>query len=318
MNEIIKYTNQFWELVLRQFSSSDSRLFWVYLSSSFLIALVVVGLISYKKNGKISFYSLYREVFDKKIWTHKSAVLDYKVFLLNILLMGVFVFPFFVSAVYVMDGTKNQLLIWFGEREYAEGSNFLIVVFYTLVLWLVSDFSRFFVHFLLHKIPFLWKFHELHHSAEVLTPVTQYRTHPVEMFLFYLRGVFVIGIISGIFLYYYPFQFGIIGVFGVNIFRFLFLFIGSNLRHSHVPMKFPKIIEYIFISPYQHQIHHSNKQIHFDKNYGSHLAIWDWMFSSLVLSRDVEKVDFGIPEGNVHKTLSKAYFLPFVRVFKKK
>ena len=44
----------------------------------------------------------------------------------------------------------------------------------------VADFGFFLSHYLMHKIPILWYFHEVHHSAEVLTPVTVYRTHPVE------------------------------------------------------------------------------------------------------------------------------------------
>lgn len=317
MEQIKQIGTEIWKGVLLQFNSSESRLHWMYLLSSLLIGLIVIAIISYKRHKKIAPFLVFQELFDPKIWLHKSAIVDYKIFLLNTIILSFAIIPFFVSTLLVMDGTKNQLLIWFGEPAYKEGSVFWIAIFYTIVLWLISDFSRFFLHFLLHKIPFLWKLHEVHHSAEVMTPITQYRMHPIEMLLFYFRGAFVVGIISGVFLYYYPFQFGYLTIFGVNIFHFVFLFMGSNLRHSHVPMKFPKFLEFIFISPYQHQIHHSDRQEHFDRNYGSHLAIWDWMFSTLVRSKEAENINFGIPKGNPHKSVLKAYFEPFVRIFKK-
>ena len=239
---------------------------------------------------------------------------------MNTVILALFILPFFISAMMIMDATKNQMIIWFGDRELKDVNVFWVVILYTVVLWLVSDFTRFLLHWLLHKVPFLWKLHEVHHSAEVLTPITQYRMHPIEMILFYFRGIFVIGIVSGIYLYYFPFvmvEEGYMMVFGVNIFRFFFLFVGSNLRHSQIPVRFPAFLELFFISPYQHQIHHSKDQKHFDKNFGSHLAIWDWLFRSLVRSKDVEKVDYGIPDGNPHQSLLKAYFEPFRRMFLK-
>ena len=78
------------------------------------------------------------------------------------------------------------------------------------------------------------------------------------------------------------------------MFSFIFLLFGANLRHSHVKLRYPKIIEYLLISPYQHQIHHSDNPKHFNKNMGSKLAIWDWMFGTLVLSKSASKIKFGI------------------------
>jgi sterol desaturase/sphingolipid hydroxylase (fatty acid hydroxylase superfamily) len=318
MDEIKRDINSVWGTISDRFTFENSRLYWVYLLSSLILALIVLGYVSYRKHGKIKPLLVIQELFDSKIWFHKSALVDYKIFIGNSIILGLAIVPFFVSALLVMDGMKNQMVIWFGEPDITLRADVWVVLFYTIVLWLVSDFSRFLLHFLLHKIPFLWRIHEVHHSAEVLTPMTQYRMHPIEMLLFYFRGVFVIGVISGVFLYYYPFQFGYIEIFGVNVFRFAFLLVGSNLRHSHVPMRYPTIVEFIFISPYQHQIHHSVEKKHFDKNYGSHLAIWDWLFGSLVRSKETEKIEFGIPNGNPHKSLFQAYFTPFVRIFKGK
>ena len=66
---------------------------------------------------------------------------------------------------------------------------------------------------------------------------------------------------------------------------------GSNLRHSHVGIQYWKWVEYIFISPAQHQLHHSIAKEHHDKNFGAALAIWDWLFGSLHHSVDFETLE---------------------------
>jgi sterol desaturase/sphingolipid hydroxylase (fatty acid hydroxylase superfamily) len=70
----------------------------------------------------------------------------------------------------------------------------------------------------------------------------------------------------------------------------------ANLRHSHVRLSFGPL-EGLFISPTQHQIHHSID--HEDVNFGSCLAIWDRWFSTLVCSREIsvgKKLTFGLKE----------------------
>ena len=67
---------------------------------------------------------------------------------------------------------------------------------YTLVLFVAWDLSRFALHWALHRFETLWQFHQVHHSAEVLTPFTLYRSHPVESLLYGLRGVVVTGVVT--------------------------------------------------------------------------------------------------------------------------
>lgn len=82
---------------------------------------------------------------------------------------------------------------------------------------------------------------------------------------------------------------------GVNLFIFLFNVAGSNLRHSHICLRFGKW-ELFFISPAQHQIHHSVQLKHFNKNFGSTLAIWDSLFNSLLLSKNEQVKAFGLDQ----------------------
>ena len=63
----------------------------------------------------------------------------------------------------------------------------------------------------MHRIPALWEFHKVHHSAEVLTPITFYRSHPVDMLVQTVAEALASGIVTSVFLY----------VFGSIIERFV-------------------------------------------------------------------------------------------------
>jgi sterol desaturase/sphingolipid hydroxylase (fatty acid hydroxylase superfamily) len=146
----------------------------------------------------------------------------------------------------------------------------------------------------MHKIPFLWRFHQVHHSATVLNPLTQYRIHPVELLVNNLGNVVCISLVTGVFDFLYGGTLSFYTIAGVNVFNFLFLVFGANLRHSHIGLRYPRFIEKWVISPYQHQIHHSDNQEHFDKNMGSELAILDRVVGTLLVSEQVQKIRFGL------------------------
>lgn len=94
------------------------------------------------------------------------------------------------------------------------------------------------------------------------------------------------------------------------------MFTGANLRHSHVPFRYPPLLERIFISPRQHQIHHSKATEHYDKNMGSKLAIWDWLFGTLVISNADDKLKFGIDDpGHKFSSLRGNLGIPFKNMF---
>ena len=181
----------------------------------------------------------------------------------------------------------------FGYPKFSLGVTQTIIL-YTISLTIFGDFLTYIVHLLMHKVPFLWEFHKVHHSATTLNPMTQYRIHPLELIINNIRGIIVFGLVTGFFDYLSAHSIDKMVFLGVNVFHFIFLFFGSNLRHSHVKLKYPKYLEFIFISPFQNQINHSIDPKHFNKNMGSKLAIWDYIFGTLVLSGSASKVkNFG-------------------------
>ena len=180
-----------------------------------------------------------------------------------------------------------------------------VAMLFTAFFFVFDDFSRFFVHRLMHRVPFLWAFHQVHHSAETMTPFTIFRTHPIEGVIFILRTSIVQGVVISVFIFLFGSKVDLVTVFGASVGVVIFHSLGSNLRHSHIKIRYPKIIERIFISPGQHQIHHSTEKKHFDKNFGVAFAIWDLMFGSLAFSENAShkfglRTKFGSKQGVTH------------------
>lgn len=288
-------------------TNPNKRVYWLYLLASIFLAFIYYYFS--KKNSRV--------ILSSKLWLHPSAKLDYIYFFLANLVNIFLLVPFILSAKNVALFTNKFLYQNFGFIEFNSFSYFQITIFYTIAIFVFSDFTRYWLHRFLHTIPFLWEFHKVHHSAKVLTPITFYRVHFVENFLFGLRYALSVGFVTGIFIYLFGAKINLYMIFGVNALVFISSIFGSNLRHSHVPFSYFSFIEKWFLSPKQHQIHHDKK--HFNKNYGGYIAIWDRVFGTLALSKDVKVLKFGLRKNQMNEYISikDLYTRPFVNLIKK-
>ena len=290
----------------------QKRIFFGYLASAFLISLLWLVICE-----KTTVRSAVKKVFDKEIWVGESSLADFKILIINRII-------FFLAAPALISQLAIATLLyeWLHAQEFISALVFhslspsLTTLIFTVTYFVIDDFSRFYLHRLMHHNPILWAFHQVHHSAETMTPFTIFRTHPVEGVLFLLRTVVVQGFMLSSFLFLFGNTVDLITIFGVNIAVFIFHALGSNLRHSHIKIRYAKYIECIFISPAQHQVHHSVDAKHYNKNFGVALAVWDLVFGSLQHSELAEH-KFGVlgSAGNRH-TLSYLYFKPFQKAAK--
>jgi len=287
--------------------SPSKRIYWFYILSSIFISLIYLYFYPKMKRINLSY----------KLWLHKSAILDYKYFVVSFFIKAILIVPIIVGANEISIYVYEILEEYFGFIQIKSFSYVQVMVLFTFTIFVISDFTRYWVHRFLHTIPFLWEFHKVHHSAKVLTPITFYRVHPVENILFGLRYSFSIGIVSGVFIYLFGAMVGMYEILGVNILLFIFSAMGSNLRHSHIKLTYSKGLENIFISPFQHQLHHSTK--YYNKNFGGYLAIWDAIFGTLQISEKIilnkEKITFGVSIKDF-QTITNLLLTPFVSVFK--
>lgn len=286
----------FWDYVFEP----SQRLFYVYIISSLLIALMLTGL------------KVLRQKNWRAYWLHPSALLDYRFFFVNWLIKVLMLAPLLVSAQTVAVWVFKQLAPWLG-MPFDDISQGTMTVLYTLSLFVVSDFSRYLLHRYLHSNKFLWQFHKVHHSAPVLNPLTFYRVHPVENLLFGLRYALSAGLVTGVFLALFGPRLGMWTLMGANGFVFVFSLLGTHLRHSHIYFSYSTYLEHLFISPAMHQVHHYGRYARY--NYGGYLALWDWLFGSLMPSKQAQRSDrfgFAAQQMQDYNSVAKLLYMPFL------
>ena len=297
-----------------QFIDPKKRVFIAYIAISILIAFGWFVL-----NKKYSLVGALKKIFDKKIFFSKSAKSDYKIFLINQLIMMI-VSPFLITQLTIATALYFYFhtIDWLSAGMFVGIAKIYIILSFTIFQFTIDDFSKYIVHRFMHKWPVLWALHKVHHSATVLTPMTVFRTHPLEGIIFSLRSAITQAIGISMFFYLFGNLVSLYTIVGVNVFVFVFNILGSNLRHSHIGIRYWKWLEYIFISPAQHQLHHSVAFEHHDKNFGAALAVWDWLFGSLHHSVEFETLHIGIKKDQKETThnLRNLYFDPINEIKK--
>jgi sterol desaturase/sphingolipid hydroxylase (fatty acid hydroxylase superfamily) len=289
--------------LLRGFIGPNSRLWPGYILAALLICYVI-----YRRYPKKTGYWAF--VFPKSIYSHPSTWVDLKVMLFVRSLTGLGVFAS-VSVLATVASTVSNAI-----SQTAPNDGYWPPLLMGLIILASGDFVGYWFHRINHNNAILWPFHALHHSAEVMSPITLYRQHPGYLLLATLLRSAVVGLVQGVLLGLFVGQTDFVRIAGVNAFFVLFNLAGSNLRHSHIWLSFGPLVEHFIISPAQHQIHHSLNPKHYNKNFGEVFAIWDWMFGTLYIPATYEKLEFGLSNGTSeriaqpHTTFRAAMLVP--------
>lgn len=266
------------------------RIYWGCLLSSLVLASIITAVHA----GRLDLKYQLRQLFDKRYWLTKSTAVDVSLMFVNNAIRVMVLAPAIggrLAGTLVVGGFLQSQL---GDAPAIDLPWLVIGLTFSLSFFIAEDASRFFLHFAMHRFQLLWRFHQLHHTAEILTPITLFRVHPVEHFLYFIRGVVVFGLVTGFFVWLFGRNLATFDILGVGLFGFLFNVAGSNLRHSHVWLSFGRFEKW-FVSPAQHQLHHSRDHGHL--NLGSALAIWDRMMGTSLIAADKQQLAFGIVEG---------------------
>ena len=149
-----------------------------------------------------------------------------------------------------------------------------------LIMFVVRDFLQWNIHRLLHRVPFLWKVHQVHHSVEEMGFAAHLRYHWGETIVYRT-------------LEYLPlaaFGFGLDSFFLVHI---ISLAIG-HLNHANIYLPIGPL-RYIFNTPQMHIWHHAETQPKnsYGTNYGLSLSLWDYLFGTAWIPGDGRDVKLG-------------------------
>ena len=283
------------------------RVYWVYLGSAALIGVLVY----LRVRATAGRGGVLRYLFPAALYHHRSSRVDYGFFYVNSVLSGLILAPLIAAP--AVAGFVADVLG--GPEATLRPAGLWASVALTLATVVAMDFALYVGHYLQHRIPLLWEFHKIHHSAETLTPFAAFRVHPVDDLLTLTLSAACVGVVQGLFHAWLGTGIAEIQVLGVNALLFGWYVLGFNLRHSHVWLAYPAWLSHVLISPAQHQIHHSREPRHFDKNMGFIFAFWDAAFGTLYVPREKEEFAYGLAgEDDNYRSVGALYARPFVNL----
>lgn len=192
-----------------------------------------------------------------------------------------------------------------------------VVALACLIAFVTRDLTHYLVHRLHHQLPVLWAFHKVHHAATYLTPLTTERTHPVEDQFFALAEGLAMGLALGVLRGRYAFtnvEVATIAATTIWVMRIVTL---TPLQHSSAPIRFGWLDRVVY-SPSLHQVHHSSKPEHWDRNFGECLSVWDSLFGTYH-RHDSVTPRLGLPEGghDRYQTLSACLLGPLAEAWRR-
>lgn len=158
-------------------------------------------------------------------------------------------------------------------------------IVYWLLLFLFEDLLFWLEHFVDHHVRLFWAVHVTHHSSEEYNLSTGFRSSVLMPFYRYM--------------YFIPLA--LIGFKPLDIF-FMYALTQTYgiLVHTQYIKKLPRFIEYVFVTPSHHRVHHASNIPYLDKNMGMVLIIWDRMFGTFTDELPGEEPVYGLTKPLAH------------------
>ncbi len=215
-------------------------------------------------------------------------------FLISSMFVQILAFLSLAPSQIINDNTSN----WQAFRAAVASLPWLVQFVIVLV---ASDVLQYWYHRLFHKVPFLWGFHAVHHSAKSMDWLAGSRMHVVEVIM--LRAVTSLPLFT-------------LG-FGASVMQAYigFIYVWSSLLHANVGGNFNALGHWI-ATPRFHHWHHGLEREAFDVNFAIHFPWIDKLFGTFHLPPDRWPQDYGIPE-NVPSGYAGQFLYPWTRTGKK-
>ena len=158
------------------------------------------------------------------------------------------------------------------------------------------------IHWIEHKIKWLWKFHLIHHTDPNVDVTSGLRHHPGEN-IFRLLFTSLAVLITGA-------SFGL-----VMMYQTISAFF-AHLTHANIkmPHTIDKALSYILVTPHFHKVHHHYVQPHTDSNFGNIFSIWDHLFRTVTHVKKMDDLVYGIDthmKPEEHSSFKNLLMIPF-------
>ena len=225
----------------------------------------------------------------------------------------------------LLHGTKNLALgilnalliglifvaLWWTTAEWAQARQFGLLNWLRMPSWtrlaaafLLFDAWMYFWHRMNHRIPFLWRFHRMHHSDPRMDVTTASRFHLGEIFFSSVLRIPVIALLG--------LQLWELALYEAAMFSVV------QMHHANIAMPpwLDRSLRTLIVTPFMHKVHHSRWQPETDSNYSSLFSFWDRLFRSFRLREDPHTLEFGLDEFDPpeHQTFVGLMTTPIKRV----
>lgn len=249
----------------------------------------------------------------KRIFTSRTASTKTDIIMAAFGYGILYAFAFLRRYLYYLfiPGAVYLILLWV-KREYGINGLFPSLVpknpILAIAFWLLlADFTIYVAHWCMHRVPFLWRFHQLHHSATEMNIITGMRVSLGE------RGIN--SAVSFFILYIF------LGVASPAIMYPVFVIqaVVDRLQHSDIPWDYGPL-NYLIASPRFHRIHHSAYVEDYDANYANIFSIWDYVFRTVSPRyaedrRNADDCPLGLGDSQLEAKQNRWYFALFQDTF---
>lgn len=224
----------------------------------------------------------------------KHGIRNISIFFLNTLLLYL-LFSVGAASLLTHFNESHQGLLNFLQLDgFARLATALILFDFWMYIW----------HRMTHEIPFIWRFHRMHHSDPAMDITTATRFHIGELIISSCLRIGVMILLG-------------MGMMELLIYETLMM-PAIYFHHSNYALPAPvdRILRLIIVTPRMHWVHHSRIRRETDSNYGTVFSFWDRLAGTFRLRKDPENIVYGVDglEGEKFQTMSGMLKTPFVTI----
>ena len=186
---------------------------------------------------------------------------DLKHFAVNHFIVGL--------ALLTVNFLLHHLFGWLVSSQFQQAVQHIWFVPQLLLCVLVADLAQYWTHRAYHEVPFLWRFHSVHHSVKTMDWLAGSRQHMLELIatrVLVLAPLYILG-------------------FSEAAMNGYILIVGFQavFNHANVSVRLGPL-RHLIVTPNFHHWHHAQDAEAIDKNYAAHFAFIDHLFGTAVKS----------------------------------
>ncbi|MGJ8684685.1 MAG: sterol desaturase family protein [Nonlabens sp.] len=273
----------YWDYLVREITTPSWTNYFYWLIAVSLLVFVLEVVLPWRKNQKVLRKDFWLDLFYLFFNFFLFSLVGYN----SLSKVGVALFNDGLRSL----GFENIVAIELGS---------LPVWTQLLIMFVIADFVQWNIHRLLHRVPWLWEFHKVHHSVKEMGFAAQFRFHFMETLIYKTLQYIPLAMLG----------FGIEQFFIVHMAG---VFIGhlnhANLNWDYGPLK------YVFNNPKMHLWHHARElpaDYKYGVNYGLSLSLWDYIFGTAHVPYHNPELELGFHgDENYPESFGKQLIEPF-------